>query len=710
MNEFFVDKFRVDMGRSQIIAQDAIVSMEPKVLQVLLILAENQGQVVSHQDILNKVWPDVQVAPNALQRCVAQLRKAFNDDAKSQKVIATHPKIGYSLIANVNWQGQLSQSRGGEPIQQKNSNSWRWGFVALSMSFVLLLLYVMNPSTNGLPLTHLNALTTTDKKEFSPTFSPDGQTIAFQRYVGQCKNQLWALDLKDNKEYLITKEAGIYGTPSWSPDSSQLAFSSVTRCGQERELRGCKDIQTISFALAKSSPQTTRQLLRCDKQEYSAVVWLSNEKLAFFASEGEQTQLMSMSLTHSDITKGPQAPPSVETLYEFSDYRPYSLAYSGHLNQLAIMQHNPARDSSMLLLNPDDGAIEQVELDIPEEFNSHIYWNANWHPQKNNLISATGSSFFEIELNGKMVEYPIPTFQGLHDPYVHPDGSRIIAAMGTYDMDIGSLQWQLDPDNATKKEQFTFSTEIIHRSILPERNAQYQPNGEQIAFISRRSGSNQIWLAPQSVDNQTGENQALQLSHLLADKSDVKTFIWSIDGKFIIYIARRALQLLNLDGQTHTLSTPFKVLDIYQRLAGERLLLSVIHEKKVKIISFDINSGEYQELYVGSNKWAQLTHDEVLYVTNEKNLLGQVINGEIQDVKGLEGVKSWARFYYRDDQLVILDDDNKLWLYDTKSQIKSLLLEAKDSFKLISDIDLDNHRLLFSKGISAKKEIVMFYE
>ncbi len=44
MNEFFAGQFRIDMGRSQIVTQDAIVSMEPKVLQVLLTLVENRDK------------------------------------------------------------------------------------------------------------------------------------------------------------------------------------------------------------------------------------------------------------------------------------------------------------------------------------------------------------------------------------------------------------------------------------------------------------------------------------------------------------------------------------------------------------------------------------------------------------------------------------------------------------------------------------------
>ncbi len=68
---------------------------------MLLILAETPGKVVRHEVILDKVWPDVKVAPNALQRCIAQLRKAFQDNAKKQHTIVTQPKVGYALIADV---------------------------------------------------------------------------------------------------------------------------------------------------------------------------------------------------------------------------------------------------------------------------------------------------------------------------------------------------------------------------------------------------------------------------------------------------------------------------------------------------------------------------------------------------------------------------------------------------------------------------------
>jgi DNA-binding winged helix-turn-helix (wHTH) protein len=71
MQPFFVDNYRIDVTHSQLSIETEAITIEPKVLQVLLLLAKNQGQVVSHQTILQTVWPDVVVAPNAVPRyCV----------------------------------------------------------------------------------------------------------------------------------------------------------------------------------------------------------------------------------------------------------------------------------------------------------------------------------------------------------------------------------------------------------------------------------------------------------------------------------------------------------------------------------------------------------------------------------------------------------------------------------------------------------------
>ena len=50
----------------------------PKALAVLTYMAENQGRVISYDELLSaKVWPDTVVTPNTLQRSIAQLRKVL---------------------------------------------------------------------------------------------------------------------------------------------------------------------------------------------------------------------------------------------------------------------------------------------------------------------------------------------------------------------------------------------------------------------------------------------------------------------------------------------------------------------------------------------------------------------------------------------------------------------------------------------------------
>ncbi|MCJ8269700.1 MAG: winged helix-turn-helix domain-containing protein, partial [Psychrosphaera sp.] len=301
LSEFSVGKYHIDMGRSQITVKDEPLTMEPKALQVLLVLAENQGKVVSHQTLSQRVWPNVQVAPNVLQRCIGHLRKAFGDDVKKQHVIATHPRVGYSLVAEVDWHvsspAPSPATTSTSTAATKNNRLSITALSALTLVLMVSLLWVLfYPKALELPLNQISSLTTSDRREFAPAFSPDGRYIAFQRTIKGCHNELWAIDLTDNTHYRLTKTPGIYGKPSWSPDSQQLAFSSVTRCGSLRELTGCKDIQAISFALAKTTPQSTHQLLGCDQQDYDNVVWLNESKLAFTAFEDNRHQLMTLSL------------------------------------------------------------------------------------------------------------------------------------------------------------------------------------------------------------------------------------------------------------------------------------------------------------------------------------------------------------------------------------------------------------------------------
>jgi TolB-like protein/DNA-binding winged helix-turn-helix (wHTH) protein/Tfp pilus assembly protein PilF len=77
-----------------------VVHLEPKVMQVLVCLAEERD-VVSKEKLMRRVWPDTFVTDDVLTRSISELRKGFEDNAKDPQYIQTIPKGGYRLIAPI---------------------------------------------------------------------------------------------------------------------------------------------------------------------------------------------------------------------------------------------------------------------------------------------------------------------------------------------------------------------------------------------------------------------------------------------------------------------------------------------------------------------------------------------------------------------------------------------------------------------------------
>jgi DNA-binding winged helix-turn-helix (wHTH) protein len=75
--------------------------LEPKVMQVLLCLAAQAGQVVPKERLMRTVWPDTFVGDDVLTRSISELRRVFGDEVKEPRFIQTIPKSGYRLIAGV---------------------------------------------------------------------------------------------------------------------------------------------------------------------------------------------------------------------------------------------------------------------------------------------------------------------------------------------------------------------------------------------------------------------------------------------------------------------------------------------------------------------------------------------------------------------------------------------------------------------------------
>ena len=78
------------------------IRLEPKAMEVLACLAQADGGVVSKDKLIADVWADTPfVGDDVLVRCISDLRRAMEDDAKAPHIIETIPKRGYRLLEKV---------------------------------------------------------------------------------------------------------------------------------------------------------------------------------------------------------------------------------------------------------------------------------------------------------------------------------------------------------------------------------------------------------------------------------------------------------------------------------------------------------------------------------------------------------------------------------------------------------------------------------
>ena len=75
--------------------------LEPMVMNVLVLLASSEGDVVTADQIVEVVWAGRPTAPEAIVQKIKILREKLGDDPKDPRYIQTIPKIGYRLVCPV---------------------------------------------------------------------------------------------------------------------------------------------------------------------------------------------------------------------------------------------------------------------------------------------------------------------------------------------------------------------------------------------------------------------------------------------------------------------------------------------------------------------------------------------------------------------------------------------------------------------------------
>jgi predicted ATPase/DNA-binding winged helix-turn-helix (wHTH) protein len=89
------------------------IALPPKPFAVLRYLVENPGRLITHDELLDALWPETYVQPQVLRTYMLDLRKVLRDDAKQPRFIQTIPKRGYCFVAAVT--DRAGMERGSAP-------------------------------------------------------------------------------------------------------------------------------------------------------------------------------------------------------------------------------------------------------------------------------------------------------------------------------------------------------------------------------------------------------------------------------------------------------------------------------------------------------------------------------------------------------------------------------------------------------------------
>src|SRR5689334_414069 len=97
----FFPPFELDLAAERLRRGTDVIPLRPKTFAVLRHLAERPGRLVTRQELLAAVWPDVHVGDALPRDSLLEIRRALGDDPRAPRFVETARGRGYRFVAPV---------------------------------------------------------------------------------------------------------------------------------------------------------------------------------------------------------------------------------------------------------------------------------------------------------------------------------------------------------------------------------------------------------------------------------------------------------------------------------------------------------------------------------------------------------------------------------------------------------------------------------
>jgi len=505
--------FEVDLRAGELRKSGLKIRLQEQPFQVLAMLLEHPGEVVTRAELQQKLWSTDTFVDfeHGVNTAISKIREALGDSAENPRFVETLPRRGYRFIAPVDVGAGRAPALGhphGVPLRRR-------GLLALASVAALVLVVAaawlwfqrVRTTTPEAPLTAV-PLTTYPGYEDYPSFSPDGTQVAFS----------WSGEKEDNFDIyvkLIGAEPPLRLTtnpadelsPAWSPDGRWIAFL--------RDLSGGK------YAVVLTSPVPgPERIVTESHRELSGVdgpflAWSPDSHWLAMVTADKPVELMALFLYSVETgEKRRLTSPPANVSWDSCP------AFSPDGRTLAFVRWVAYWNSNLYLLDLSPGLKPVAQ---PKQL-THGSWRAAspaWTTEGRSLVFSVWPNLWRVDASGTGKPQRLATIgaDGAN-PAVSRRGNRLAYVQGRGDINIWRIEIPTPGGEAKPPQKFISSTR-------GEYSPQFSPDGKKIAFVSDRSGSDEIWVCDADGSN------AVQLTVLGGPGAAMPH--WSPDGSRLTF-------------------------------------------------------------------------------------------------------------------------------------------------------------------------------
>src|SRR5688500_19792241 len=93
--------FRLEISKGVLLRENKPVTLQWKTFELLCVLVKSEGNLITRDELMNKLWADTFVEENNLSQHIRLLRKVLGEGENGTTFIETVPRRGYRFLPEV---------------------------------------------------------------------------------------------------------------------------------------------------------------------------------------------------------------------------------------------------------------------------------------------------------------------------------------------------------------------------------------------------------------------------------------------------------------------------------------------------------------------------------------------------------------------------------------------------------------------------------